>query len=167
MAVKVSQATIDRIKQMGMTKALAGIKPTSGAEYKEAVRRMYGQRRLDAALGKSGATYKSADAARSAATSKTATPKYKTADAARMSSTSVTTSKPKVKTPKPKVTTSTSYVVGSRDPRVNAANAIEAISKGAGKKTKTPAQIAAEKAKKAAAEKAARLRSPNRGYSNR
>lgn len=83
MATKVSQATIDKIKKMGMTKALSGVRSTSGAEYKEALRRMYGQRRLDAALGKSGATYKSADAARSAATTKTTTVKYKTTDSAR------------------------------------------------------------------------------------
>lgn len=49
--VKVSQATIDGIKKMGMTKALSGIKSSSGAEYKEAVRRMYGEARLQKALG--------------------------------------------------------------------------------------------------------------------
>jgi hypothetical protein len=92
MATKVSQATIDRIKQMGMTKALGGVKSTSGAEYKEALRRMYGQKRLDAALGKGGATYKSADAARAASMPKTTTPKYKTADAARIASQPKTTS---------------------------------------------------------------------------
>jgi hypothetical protein len=98
MAVKVSQATIDRIKQMGMTKALGGVKSTSGAEYKEALRRMYGQKRLDAALGKGGATYKSADAARAASMPKTTTPKYKSADAARAAATSSIATKPKTKT---------------------------------------------------------------------
>lgn len=49
--VKVSQATIDGIKKMGMTKALSGVKSSSGAEYKEAVRRMYGETRLQKALG--------------------------------------------------------------------------------------------------------------------
>lgn len=98
MATKVSQATIDKIKQMGMTKALGGVKSTSGAEYKEALRRMYGQKRLDAALGKGGATYKSADAARAASMPKTTTPKYKTADAARAAATSSIATKPKTKT---------------------------------------------------------------------
>lgn len=190
MAVKVSQATIDKIKKMGMTKALAGAKGAS-PEMKEALTRMYGAKRVSAAGGSTAAKYKSADSARSAA----APARYKSADAARMGSAPVKTSKPKTtSTPK-----TSDYVAGSRDPRVNAANAREAIAKGSGKKItfgkggaitnrtgttidiranaararaeqnkpKTPAQIAAEKAKKAAAEKAARLRSPNRGYSNR
>ena len=48
MAIKVSQATIDKIKKMGMTKAL---KKASGAnpEMKEALTRMYGARRVAAA----------------------------------------------------------------------------------------------------------------------
>jgi hypothetical protein len=50
MAVKVKQSTIDEIKKMGMTKALAAAKTRRGAEYQEAIRRMYGQRRLDAAM---------------------------------------------------------------------------------------------------------------------
>ena len=69
----VSQATIDKIKQMGMTKALGGVKSTSGAEYKEALRRMYGQKRLDAALSKSTPVkYKTADSARAGAAASTA-----------------------------------------------------------------------------------------------
>lgn len=82
MAVKVSQATIDKIKAMGMTKALKG---ASGAspEMKEALTRMYGARRVSAAGGmKSKPVAKSPDQARGAmkATSK---PVYKSADAAR------------------------------------------------------------------------------------
>ena len=48
MKQKVSQATIDKIKKMGMTKAL---KKASGAnpEMKEALTRMYGARRVAAA----------------------------------------------------------------------------------------------------------------------
>jgi hypothetical protein len=48
MKQKVSQATIDKIKKMGMTKALKG---ASGAnpEMKEALTRMYGARRVAAA----------------------------------------------------------------------------------------------------------------------
>ena len=48
MAIKVSQATIDKIKKMGMTAALKSA-PKANAEMTEALRRMYGQRRLDAA----------------------------------------------------------------------------------------------------------------------
>lgn len=50
MAVKVSQKTIDEIKKMGMTKALASAKTRRSPEFQEALRRMYGQRRLDAAM---------------------------------------------------------------------------------------------------------------------
>ena len=46
--IKVSQATIDKIKKMGMTAALKGA-PKASAEMQEGLRRMYGQRRLDAA----------------------------------------------------------------------------------------------------------------------
>ena len=48
MATKVSQATIDKIKKMGMTAALKSA-PGASAEMTEGLRRMYGQRRLDAA----------------------------------------------------------------------------------------------------------------------
>jgi hypothetical protein len=48
--IKVKQSTIDDIKKMGMTKALASAKTNRSAEYQEALRRMYGQRRLDAAM---------------------------------------------------------------------------------------------------------------------
>jgi hypothetical protein len=46
--IKVSQATIDKIKKMGMTKALAGTK-SANPEMKEALTRMYGARRVAAA----------------------------------------------------------------------------------------------------------------------
>ena len=45
---KVSQATIDKIKSMGMTAALKGASGAS-AEMKEGIRRLYGAKRLDAA----------------------------------------------------------------------------------------------------------------------
>jgi hypothetical protein len=48
MAIKVSQATIDKIKKMGMTKALAGTK-SANPEMREALTRMYGARRVAAA----------------------------------------------------------------------------------------------------------------------
>jgi hypothetical protein len=52
MAPKVKESTIKEIKKMGMTKALASAKTRkNNAEFQEALRRMYGQRRLTAALG--------------------------------------------------------------------------------------------------------------------
>ena len=51
MAVKVSQATIDKIKKMGMTAELKSA-PKANAEMTEGLRRMYGQRRLTAATAK-------------------------------------------------------------------------------------------------------------------
>jgi hypothetical protein len=72
---RVSQATIDDIKRMGMTKALklAGKNgKTSGGmarEFQEGVRRMYGARRLTEAKAKyAPVKSKSADAARAGAT---------------------------------------------------------------------------------------------------
>lgn len=102
---KVSQATIDKIKAMGMTKALKGAANAS-PEMREGLKRLYGAKRVAAALpskpaAKSadearanamkpakGAVYKSADAARSAA-SKPAKPVAKSADAARMGANTV------------------------------------------------------------------------------
>lgn len=80
--VKVSQATIDKIKAMGMTKALKG---ASGAnpEMKEALTRMYGARRVSAADGMtSKPAAKSPDQARGAM-STSSKPVAKSADAAR------------------------------------------------------------------------------------
>ncbi len=48
---KVSQKTIDSIKAMGMTKALKGA-ATGSAEYKEALNRMYGAKRVKSATAK-------------------------------------------------------------------------------------------------------------------
>ncbi len=50
MAIKVSQATIDKIKKMGMTAALKSA-PKANAEMTEGLRRMYGAKRLEAAKG--------------------------------------------------------------------------------------------------------------------
>jgi hypothetical protein len=105
---KVSQATIDKIKAMGMTKALKGASKAN-PEMKEALTRMYGARRVAAAMPSKptarsadaarsaatrGANYKTADAARGAA--KPAKPVAKSADAARAAS-NKTSSKPVVK----------------------------------------------------------------------
>jgi len=80
--IKVSQKTIDKIKEMGMTAALKKA-PNASPEMKEALTRMYGARRVAAAGGKSTPAAKSADAARGASTKASAKPVYKSADAAR------------------------------------------------------------------------------------
>ena len=49
MYTKVSQATIDKIKSMGMTKALKSA-PTANAEMAQGLRRMYGADRVKAAM---------------------------------------------------------------------------------------------------------------------
>jgi len=66
--VKVSQATIDKIKSMGMTAALKKA-PNASPEMKEALTRMYGAKRVAAAGGKPATkpAAKSADAARMSA----------------------------------------------------------------------------------------------------
>ena len=95
--VKVSQATIDKIKAMGMTKALKSA-PKANPEMKEALTRMYGARRVAAAMP-SKPVAKSADAARANA-SKSSGAKYKSADAARSSmnkTSSKSAAKPAVK----------------------------------------------------------------------
>lgn len=81
---KVSQATIDKIKSMGMKKALAGA-ATASPEMREGLKRMYGAGRVAAAKS-TAPKYKSADAARSGATGGA---KYKSADSARRSATPV------------------------------------------------------------------------------
>ena len=50
-AIKVSQSTIDKIKARGMTKSLKKAQTSTNAEYQEAIRRMYGERRASAARG--------------------------------------------------------------------------------------------------------------------
>jgi len=47
--IKVSQKTIDQIKNLGMTKALAASKTVRTAEFQEGLRRMYGSKKADAA----------------------------------------------------------------------------------------------------------------------
>ena len=69
--IKVSQATIDKIKAMGMTKALKSAS-SANPEMKEALTRMYGAKRVAAAAG-SKPTAKSADTARSSVLSTTKT----------------------------------------------------------------------------------------------
>lgn len=149
MAIKVSQATIDKIKKMGMTKALSGAKGAS-PEMKEALTRMYGAKRVSAAGGSSTVRYKSADAARAAA----APARYKSADAARSAATSSVATKPKTKTTTkstlPK-TTDKVFGVSVADWR----KAYGAPINNPKPKVKTAAQKAAEEKAKAARRKAA------------
>jgi len=56
MAIKVKQSTIDSIKKMGMTKALAAAKSSRNSEYQEAVKRMYGAKRVAKAIAGSKTT---------------------------------------------------------------------------------------------------------------
>jgi hypothetical protein len=51
--IKVSQKTIDQIKNLGMTKALAAGKTVKSAQFQEGLRRMYGAARVNKALGRS------------------------------------------------------------------------------------------------------------------
>jgi hypothetical protein len=74
----VSQATIDKIKKMGMTKALAAAGKTpkgARAEFIQGVTRMYGAKRVAAARTKAAPAAKSADAARAAYANKPAVKK--------------------------------------------------------------------------------------------
>jgi hypothetical protein len=155
--IKVSQSTIDKIKAMGMTKALKGASKAN-PEMKEALTRMYGARRVSAAMpskpaAKSadaargaatrGATYKSADSARSGAM-KPAKPVAKSADAARMGA-STAMSKPAVKPVKKS---------GTTDPLAKALfGAAKAITSGQGAQRMTAAQVAAENKRRIAAAK--------------
>lgn len=110
---RVSQATIDKIKAMGMTKALKGAANAS-PEMREGLKRLYGAKRVSAAApskpvarsadaARSAATvgsrFKSADSARNAA--KPAKPVTKSADAARAGASNMgartVTAKPKAK----------------------------------------------------------------------
>ena len=45
-SIKVSQATIDKIKKQGMIASLKGASANNSAEYREALRRMYGDARV-------------------------------------------------------------------------------------------------------------------------
>jgi hypothetical protein len=90
MAIKVSQATIDKIKKMGMTKALKGASKAN-PEMKEALKRMYGARRVAAAMPSKPNT--SADAARASASKAM----YKSADSARSTTTKTSSTKASVK----------------------------------------------------------------------
>jgi hypothetical protein len=101
--IKVSQATIDSIKKMGMDKALKAASKAS-PEMKEALTRMYGAKRVQAASGSTTSAPKatSADMARGAtkkaAAKPAAKPVAKSADSARAKSTKTTPAAKKAST---------------------------------------------------------------------
>lgn len=65
--VVVKQSTIDQIKKMGMAASLKKAAKSGNTEFVEGVKRMYGQRRLSAAMKTATPVAKSPDAARPAA----------------------------------------------------------------------------------------------------
>jgi hypothetical protein len=95
--VVVKQSTIDQIKKMGMTASLKKAAKSGNTEFVEGVRRMYGERRLSAAI-RSVPAAKTPDAARAKAAAKAKMPVAKSPDEARRASSA---NAPK-STPKPK-----------------------------------------------------------------
>ena len=172
---KVSQSTIDKIKSMGMKKALAGAANAS-PEMREGLKRMYGASRVAAASGSSKPAASSADAARAAAMKPKATgggkyvgsrfvpntpaPKkpsasgsvYKSADAARAAATKTSTTRMGANTVMAKPTVKASGALPKRKPATNpAAKAVVSILSGQGLRgnnSKTPSQVAATNAKR-------------------
>ena len=150
MKQKVSQATIDKIKKMGMTKAL---KKASGAnpEMKEALTRMYGARRVAAASkpvpmnlreAERRTPMKAKPTVREAERSTPAKAKLTVREAERR-----TPVAKKVAAPKPKKS-------GTTDPFAKAVFGIgRAITSGQGAQRMTAAQVAAENKRRAAAAK--------------
>lgn len=138
---KVSQATIDKIKAMGMTKALKSAASAS-PEMREGLKRLYGAKRVAAAAPSKPAA-KSADVARSAASRPpVAKPKFSTA------------SRPPVATKpaaKPAVKKS-----GTTDPLAKAVFGVARAIRGGSNQGMTAAQVAAENKRRAAAVAAAK-----------
>lgn len=95
--VVVKQSTIDQIKKMGMSASLKRAAKSGNTEFVEGVRRMYGQRRLSAAV-KARPAAKTADAARARAMNKT--PKVPTAKSPDEARARAMASAPKAKTTK-------------------------------------------------------------------
>jgi hypothetical protein len=126
---KVSQATIDKIKSMGMTKALAGAANAS-PEMREALKRMYGAKRVGAAGGSSKPAARSADEARAGASKSVV---YKSADAARAAASKTSTTRMGANTVMAKPTTRTSRV----NPMAGAGRAGGVMGGASSKKTAT------------------------------
>lgn len=175
---KVSQATIDKIKAMGMTKALKGAANAS-PEMREGLKRLYGAKRV-AAAGGSSARYSSPDAARAGASKSTSsgggkyvgsrfvpnTPPakkptasgvvYKSADAARAAATKTSGTRIGAKTvmaPKPNVKPKKSQETTDPFARAvfGAGGAIKRALTGGSNQGMTAAQVAAENKRRAAA----------------
>jgi hypothetical protein len=137
MKQKVSQATIDKIKKMGMTKALKGAS-NANPEMKEALKRMYGARRVAAATSASKPMQQSARSA------ERSTP-MKAKSNARIADR---------KTPVAKKATAMPKKSGTTDPFAKAVFGIgRAITSGQGAQRMTAAQVAAENKRRAAAAK--------------
>lgn len=142
---KVSQATIDKIKSMGMTAALKKAGAAS-PEMREGIKRLYGAKRFNAAVSSTkpynSRPSSSADAARAGAM-KPAKPVTKSADAARMGASTVmskTAAKPVKKS-------------GTTDPFAKAVFSIGKALKGGSSQGMTAAQVAAENKRRIAAAK--------------
>ena len=170
--IKVSQATIDKIKKMGMTAALKGA-PKASAEMQEGLRRMYGQRRLDAAskvttvskpsravLARPGSTPKSSAPGAISGKAPVKMTKSNAPSAVSGKKVSTSSSKPKANG-LPGVTRSTSssktntpWKNRGTDPVSRAVfGAARAITSGQGAQGMTAAQVAAENKRRAAAKK--------------
>ena len=167
---KVSQATIDKVKAMGMTKALKGAANAS-PEMREALKRLYGAKRVAAAGGPAA---KSADAARAAATKpassggkyvgsrfvpNTPAPKkpsasgvvYKSADAARAAATKTSSTRMGANTVMSKPTVKPKKKSGTTDPFAKFVFGIGTALRGGSNQGMTAAQVAAENKRRAAA----------------
>jgi hypothetical protein len=133
MKQKVSQATIDKIKKMGMTKALKGAS-NANPEMKEALKRMYGARRVAAATKPMQTTARVAERN----TPMKAKPSVREAER---------------KTPVKKAAAMPKKS-GTTDPFAKAVFGIgRAITSGQGAQRMTAAQVAAENKRRAAAAK--------------
>ena len=148
MKQKVSQATIDKIKKMGMTKAL---KRASNAnpEMKEALTRMYGARRVAAASKPVKQTARIADRNTPMRSNPTARIAERKATAKPITNPRIadrnTPVAKKAAAPKPKKS-------GTTDPFAKAVFGIgRAITSGQGAQRMTAAQVAAENKRRAAA----------------
>jgi len=139
--IKVSQATIDKIKKMGMTAALKSA-PKANAEMTEALRRMYGQRRLDAATKSVAKQPRQGVLPKAVQPRQGVLPKISTPSAISGKKVS-TTSKPK-----------TTWKNTGTDPFSRAVfGAARAITSGQGAQGMTRAQVAAENKRRADAMK--------------
>lgn len=167
---KVSQATIDKIKAMGMTKALKSAASAS-PEMREGLKRLYGAKRVAAAAPSKPAA-KSADAARSAA-SRPSKPVAKSADAARAAAAPTKPARSAATrgsvykssdlyigrgTNKAKATTLNNMVKksGTTDPLAKAVFGAARAIRGGSNQGMTAAQVAAENKRRAAAVAAAK-----------